>query len=54
VMSNDKLDRIARWQKTVLLVTIIIGVLAFVGMSLYDHRLDGLWNRTETATQANP
>jgi hypothetical protein len=47
-------DRVSRWQKTVLIVTIIVGVLAFVGISLYDHRFDGLWNHARTTIEESP
>jgi hypothetical protein len=46
--------RVSRWQTTVLLITVIIGVLAFVGMSLYDHRFDGLWNSVQTTIGGTP
>lgn len=47
-------DRVSRWQKTVLIVTIVVGVLAFVTMSFFDHRFDGLWNHTRTTIEGRP
>ena len=47
-------ERVARWQKTVLLVTIVVGVLVFVTMSYFDHRFDGLWNRVQTTIEGRP
>lgn len=46
-VSIEEIGRIARWQKTILILTMIIGVLALGAMGFFDHQFDGLWNHLQ-------